>query len=216
MHEHRGRYPNSPVDDTTAGPSSDAGCWGSSGFPIGGLVALSTVGAIDSTTAALAGGATDRAPFIGAAQSLASPALPRLRLDRIDDDRPVRRVGDRCHRRRLRHLTSARSHSQGAISGAVIGVAQAVVLARRTTLAPARARRLWAPFLALLLGARLDDHHVGGHRRRASVHGVRRHGSDRRHRSHRRSCPTLPADVRWDDQCYIWGLTPDERVRGCW
>ena len=37
---------------------------------------------------------------------------------------------------------------QGAINGAVIGIAQAVVLARRTALTP-RMAAAWAPFLAL-------------------------------------------------------------------
>ena len=46
------------------------------GFPIGGLLAMSTVGAIDTSAAALIGGALTGA-VLGVAQSLGSPALPR-------------------------------------------------------------------------------------------------------------------------------------------
>jgi hypothetical protein len=115
------------------------------GFPIGGLAAFSLVGAVDSTTAALAGGATTGA-ILGAMQSLASPALPRLGW--ILTTSAGLSVGLAIGTTTVDFDTSLGALAgQGAISGAVIGGAQAVVLVRRTTLSAGRAA-VWPPFLA--------------------------------------------------------------------
>ncbi len=116
------------------------------GFPIGGLVAMSTVGAIDSTAAALAGGALTGV-VIGAAQSLASHALPRLPW--IAATTIGLSVGLAIGATVVDFDTSLRSLAfQGAISGVAIGIAQTLVLARSTPISTWGAAA-WAPFLAV-------------------------------------------------------------------
>ncbi len=124
-----------------------AGRWmlGFLGFPIGGLVAMTTIGAIDSTVAALAGGALTGA-ILGAVQSFASPALPRLSW--IAATAIGLSGGLAIGATVVDFDTSLGALAvQGAICGASIGLAQATVLTRSTTLGRRRSA-LWVPFLA--------------------------------------------------------------------
>ena len=116
------------------------------GFPIGGLLALSTVGAVDSTATAFAAGALTGA-VLGATQSLAAPRLPLLPW--IAATTIGMSLGLALGATVVEFDTSLWALArQGAINGAVIGIAQAVVLARRTPhtrrMAPA-----WATWLAI-------------------------------------------------------------------
>jgi hypothetical protein len=116
------------------------------GFPIGGLLALSTVGAIDSTATAFAGGALSGA-VLGAAHSLAAPQLPRLSW--IAATTIGMSVGLALGATAVDFDTSLGALGrQGAVNGAVIGIAQAIVLARRTDLTHWKAAA-WTPFLAM-------------------------------------------------------------------
>ena len=124
-----------------------AGRWmaGFLGFPIGGLLALSTVGAIDTTAAALVGGALTGA-VLGAAQALGSPALPRASW--IAATAAGLSIGLAIGSTVVDFSTSLGAlAAQGAICGAVIGVMQAFVLARSTSLGRLRSA-LWIPFLS--------------------------------------------------------------------
>jgi hypothetical protein len=115
------------------------------GFPIGGLAALSLVGAIDSTSTALVGGAITGV-VLGAIQSLAAPSLPRLAW--IVATSTGLSVGLAAGATAVDFDTSLDALAlQGAISGAVIGGAQAVVLVRAKALGAGRAA-VWPPFLA--------------------------------------------------------------------
>jgi hypothetical protein len=115
------------------------------GFPIGGLAALTLVGAVDSTTTALVGGAITGAT-VGAIQSLASPALPRLAW--IAASSAGLSVGLATGATAVGFDTSLGALAwQGAISGAVVGGAQAAALVRMTALGAGRAAA-WPPFLA--------------------------------------------------------------------
>lgn len=115
------------------------------GFPIGGLAALSLVGAIDSTTTALAGGAITGAA-LGATQSIAAPSLPRLAW--IVATSAGLAAGLAVGATAVDFGTSIGALAwQGAISGAAIGVAQAVALTRVTAVSARRAAA-WPPFLA--------------------------------------------------------------------
>jgi len=136
-----------PTDRRAARTRAVAGRWilGFVGFPLGGLVAMATVGAIDTSSTALAGGALTGL-VLGAVQSVASPVLPRaswvaatavglasglaIGATAVDFDTSLGALA-----------------AQGAICGAVLGLAQAAVLVRSTTLGR-RWSACWVPFLA--------------------------------------------------------------------
>ncbi len=131
----------------TTRPSAVAGRWmlGFLGFPIGGLLAMATVGSIDSSASALVGGAITGL-VLGTAQSLASPALPRMRW--VVATTMGLSVGLAIGANAVDFATSTGALAwQGAICGAVIGLAQAVVLARFTRIGSGRALS-WIPLLA--------------------------------------------------------------------
>jgi hypothetical protein len=141
---------NVTVSTTRRHPTSTwavAGRWmlGFLGFPIGGLVAMTAIGAVDSTTAALAAGAMTGA-ILGTAQSIASPALPRVAWIAAT---AVGLSGGLAVGSTLVDFDTSLGAlaTQGAICGAVIGLAQAAVLAQSTTLGAWRSA-LWVPFLA--------------------------------------------------------------------
>jgi hypothetical protein len=115
------------------------------GFPLGGLAASVIVGAVDSTPAALAGGAITGA-VLGTIQSIAAPALPRAPW--IGATTVGLSVGLAIGATVVDFDTSLGAlAAQGAISGASIGLAQATVLARGTSLDRWRSAA-WAPFIA--------------------------------------------------------------------
>ena len=106
---------------------------------------MAAVGAVDSTPAALAGGAVTGA-ILGAIQTIASPAIPRVSW--IAATAIGLSGGLAIGATAVDFDTSLGALAvQGTICGAVIGLAQAAVLARSTTLGPWRSA-VWLPFLA--------------------------------------------------------------------
>ncbi len=132
----------------TTRPWTLVGRWmlGFLGFPIGGLIAVSTVGAIDSTPTALVGGAITGA-ILGGVQTIASPSLPRATW--IAATTIGLSAGLAIGATVVDFDTSIGALAiQGAICGATIGLAQAVVLARSTQIGRGRSAR-WPPYLAV-------------------------------------------------------------------
>lgn len=115
------------------------------GFPIGGLLALSTVGALDAPTTALVGGALTGA-VLGAVQVVAAPQLPRAAW--VLATAGGLSVGLALGSGVVGYETTLGSLvTQGAICGAVLGVAQAAVLTRSSPLRRWQCAA-WAPWLS--------------------------------------------------------------------
>jgi hypothetical protein len=114
------------------------------GFPIGGLVAITTVGAVDSTSTALAAGAITGA-ILGAAQATASTALA-LRTWVVATTIGLS-TGLAVGATVVDFDTSVSALAiQGAVTGLSVGLAQAIALHRRHAAGLAFA---WIPFLGV-------------------------------------------------------------------
>ncbi len=112
------------------------------GFPIGGWVAITTVGAVDSTPTALAAGAITGA-ILGAAQAMASTALAPLTW--VAATAVGLSTGLAIGATVVEFDTSVSALAgQGALTGLSVGLAQAIVLYRRHAAVAALA---WIPFL---------------------------------------------------------------------
>jgi hypothetical protein len=114
------------------------------GFPLGGLLAVTTVGAVaDPPTALVAGGLTGA--VLGLAQSLAAPALPRRHW--IGAGAVGLSAGLALGATAVDFDTTAGALAvQGAISGLVLGAVQAIVLVG-TSLVTRRLAALWPLYL---------------------------------------------------------------------
>ncbi len=112
------------------------------GFPIGGLVAMTVVGAVDSTSTALVAGAITGV-ILGTAQALASNSL--LRLAWVAATTVGLSMGLAVGATAVDFDTSIGAlATQGVVSGLAVGFAQAIVLHRA---APGWISLAWTPFL---------------------------------------------------------------------
>ena len=134
------------------------------GFPLGGFAACCSSARSTASLAAL-GRRTDHRLFLGAAQAWGLGRRPavRRRLDRRHRDRHDGRARRRRGGRRLRHQPQALV-VQGAITGLVVGAAQALVLRSRL----GRLALAWPPALAAIWAIGWAVTTLGRHRRSTS------------------------------------------------
>lgn len=114
-------------------------------FPLGGLLATTAVGSVDSSAAALGGGLL-AGVVLGAAQALLGPGLPRMRWAAATAAGVALGLWSGASLVGFEHTMSALV-VQGAVCGAVVGAAQAAAVSRR------RGRVLWVPLTALAWAA---------------------------------------------------------------
>ena len=136
-------------------------------FPIAGIAGAAVAGRVDSPTAALVGGLVTGA-VIGAGQSLASSR-------RLDPRRWILASAARHGTRPAARAPSAVGFGtslsdlavMGALTGLVLGIAQALALPARASYRVDLGRRDPGA-----VGAGLDGHHRGRNRRRQAVHRI--------------------------------------------
>ncbi len=118
------------------------------GFPLGGLAAMTLTGPVDGTAAALAGGLVTGA-VLGAAQAWALKAGRRVATAWVAATAAGLGVGLAAGASLVDFQTGlAQLATQGAVTGAVVGLAQAVVL--RSSGRFGVAALLWPAYLALV------------------------------------------------------------------
>ncbi|NUK78012.1 NAD-dependent epimerase/dehydratase family protein [Streptomyces lunaelactis] len=169
--------PSSPASARMAGrPLRSWAVWtaGFLSFPIAGLAGRAVAGRVDSPTAALVGGAVTGL-VIGIGQSLAGHR-------RLDPRRwiPATTIGIGLGLPLGAALVGYGTSlpalaAMGAVTGLVLGIAQAFALPGRT-----RLREAWGVAMPALWALGWSRHHARRDQRRRTVHGLRRHGGSGR------------------------------------
>ena len=151
------------------------------GFPLAGVVARLVVGDIDTVGVAAAGGLAGGA-VLGAVQAGIGGIDPADRLRWVGATAAGLAVGLAAGAACVGYRTDTASLVVlGAISGAAVGVAQALSIPMRVI-----DRVLWAVVDSRSLGRRLADHLAGDRRRRPAARCLRCFRSARRQRRRRR------------------------------